>query len=659
MKQQWQLLLAISLSGLVSGCNLFSEQKQVQQDQTILEVGDQQVSVSEFEYVYEKNNSQDSAFYTKSSLRDYLDLYTEFKLKVEAAREAGLDTLPKLQREFSTYQDQLAEPYLQNDSVMSRLLKEAYQRHLQQVKARHISIRVPRGAPAADTAQAYRQLRKIRKKAKQGTGFESLAQEYQEQVNAGSLGYFSVFDQPYPVENTAYSLSPGSVSKPLRTDFGYHLIKVTDKRPYSGKMRAKHIMIKPEQKGGSDNQQSAQNQIDSLYQRIQEGADFSRIARRHSEDRRSSRKGGKLPLFDRTNPNFPSKFKRKAFALKENGAITEPFKTQYGYHLLKRVKMKAPGSFAAMKPELKKKLKKDKRYERVEASVTDRIKRQSGYKRMLPEFGPLPQQLDSTFKTGGWTIRDPEPLRTPLFRIGDTTYQLLAFARYLEEQSGQKLGQFKYRSYALEALYEDFEQERIKAYERRHLAAKYPEYRHLLKEYKEGVLLFEIMDRKVWSKAVEDSTGLRAYYRNHQDQYELPLSKAVTYYRFPSQKGQQRAYTKLEAGEAHKVVEQSLRNQLSGKDFVRRQDTFQKGQQAFMAKTEDETGLYQFEHKGQYYVVEVRDIMEGGSAPFEAVRGQVVADYQEKLEEEWLTSLRERFAVKVYDDVLESLVREP
>jgi peptidyl-prolyl cis-trans isomerase SurA len=175
MKQQWQLLLAISLSGLVSGCNLFSEQKQVQQDQTILEVGDQQVSVSEFEYVYEKNNSQDSAFYTKSSLRDYLDLYTEFKLKVEAAREAGLDTLPKLQREFGTYQDQLAEPYLQNDSVMSRLLKEAYQRHLQQVKARHISIRVPRGAPAADTAQAYRQLRKIRKKAKQGTGFESLS----------------------------------------------------------------------------------------------------------------------------------------------------------------------------------------------------------------------------------------------------------------------------------------------------------------------------------------------------------------------------------------------------------------------------------------------------------------------------------------------------
>jgi peptidyl-prolyl cis-trans isomerase SurA len=393
---------------------------------------------------------------------------------------------------------------------MSRLLKEAYQRHLQQVKARHISIRVPRGAPAADTAQAYRQLRKIRKKAKQGTGFESLAQAYQEQVNAGSLGYFSVFDQPYPVENTAYSLSPGSVSKPLRTDFGYHLIKVTDKRPYSGKMRAKHIMIKPEQKGGSDNQQSAQNQIDSLYQRIQEGADFSRIARRHSEDRRSSRKGGKLPLFDRTNPNFPSKFKRRAFALKENGAITEPFKTQYGYHLLKRVKMKAPDSFTAMKPGLKEKLKKDKRYERVEASVTDRIKRQSGYKRMLPEFGPLPQQLDSTFKTGGWTIKDPEPLRTPLFRIGDTTYQLLAFARYLEEQSGQKLGQFKYRSYALEALYEDFERERIKAYERRHLAAKHPEYRHLLKEYKEGVLLFEIMDRKVWSKAVEDSTGLRA-----------------------------------------------------------------------------------------------------------------------------------------------------
>ncbi len=425
MKQQWQLLLIISLSGLVSGCSLFSEQRGIQEDQTVLEVGDQRVSVSEFEYVYEKNNSQDSAFYTKRSLNDYLDLYTEFKLKVEAARDAGLDTLPKLQREFNTYQDQLAEPYLQSDSVLNKLLKEAYQRHLQQVKARHISIRVPRGAPAADTAEAYRQLREIRKKANQGADFESLAEEYQEQVNAGSLGYFSVFDQPYPVENTAYTLSPGNISRPLRTDFGYHLIKVTDKRPYKGKMRAKHIMIKPEQKEAPENQRSARERIDSLYQRIQEGADFSRIARRHSDDRRSSRKGGKLPSFDRTNPNFPSKFKRQAFALKADGAMTKPFKTQYGYHLLKRIDMKAPDSFAAMKPELKKKLKNDKRYEQVEASVVNRIKRQSDYKRMLPEFGPLRQQLDSTFKTGGWTIKDPEPLRTPLFRIGDTTYQLL------------------------------------------------------------------------------------------------------------------------------------------------------------------------------------------------------------------------------------------
>lgn len=657
MKLLGHACLLVALTVLSSSCSLFQAKKAPGQ-QTILEVGNQQVNSNEFQYVYEKNNQSDSNLYSEESLTGYADLYTDFKLKVEAAKDAGLDTLSKLQREFRTYQEQLANPYLQSDSVMEQLLKEAYQRRLQEVQARHISVRLPRGAPEKDTAKAYKLLNKIRQKAKTGQPFQSLAQTYQDRVSAGKLGYFSVFDQPYPVEHVAYALAPGEVSQPIRSDFGYHLIKVTDKRPYQGKIQGKHIMIKPQETSeASGEQPSAKARIDSLYRLLQNGAEFSRLARQYSDDQRSSRKGGDLPAFDRSNPNFPRKFKQKAFTLQEDGAISKPFQTRYGYHILKRESINKPDSFEAMKPKLKQRLKQSNRYELVQEAVAERIKRKGDYQRLSQDFGPLQAQLDSTFKTGNWRIKDKAPLKTNLFRIEDTAYQLLDLARYIEKQDRQKLGQYQYRSYALEALFEEFEQQRLLAYERAHLTEKYPEYRHLLKEYKEGILLFEIMDRKVWSKAVEDSAKLRSYYQQHRDQYQLPLSKAVTYYRFPSKRGQQKAYAKLESGEAHRVVKQNLRNQLQNDQWVQRKDTFRKGQQAFMAQTPDEPGLYRYAFKGQHYVVEVEDVIPGGRAPFERVRGQVVADYQDQLEEQWLSSLRERYQVVLHQDVLESLVR--
>lgn len=659
MYQTRQVVLWLSLAVILSSCSLFNSQGP-EKKQTILEVGDQDISVDEFRYVYEKNNSDDPDLYSEESLKDYADLYKNFKLKVEAAKDAGLDTLPKLNREFRSYREQLAEPYLRSDSIKEALLKEAYQRRLKQVKAQHISIRVPRGAPAQDTAQALKRLKTIRDKATSGKDFEILAKAYKDKVNAGSLGYFTVFDQPYPIENIAYNMAPGNISKPVRTDFGYHLIKVNDKRPYKGKIQAKHIMIKEGNGNNSSGKanRKARKKIDSLYKAIQEGADFSRVAKLHSDDRRSSRQGGDLPLFDRSNPNFPVKFKEKAFSIKQDGKMTEPFQTRYGYHILKRVKIKGPDSFEAMKPRLEKQLKKSKRYEKVKSAVVNQIKQDHNYKRYLKDWGPLENQLDSTFKTGDWRIKNREPLKKKLFTIEDTTYQLLEFASYLESMGSQKLGQYQYPSYALNDLFEDFERKKLLAYKRNNLKENYPEYRHLLKEYKEGVLLFEIMDRKVWSEAVEDSAGLRNFYQKHREDYDLPSSKVVTYYRFPSKKGQKQAYQQLQAGEAHKVVKQNLENNFNGNDWSHRKDTVQEGQLAFMKKAGDEPDLYRFQHKSQHYVVDVEEVMDGDNAPFEAVRGKVVADYQEHLESQWLDSLEERYTVNLHEDVLQSLVNK-
>lgn len=653
--QTWLILLLVTLT---AGCSLF-QSDQTKPDPILLEVGDQNIKKNEFKYVYEKNNNRAQKLYSKQNLNSYADLYINFKLKVQAAIDAGLDTLPKLKRELRTYRKQLAEPYLSNDSVKKALLQEAYKRYKQQIKARHISVRLPRGAPAEDTASAHKLLTTIKQKTESGKSFKKLAQANSEEVSAGSLGYFSVFDQPYPIENTAYRLEEGAISKPIRTDFGYHLIKVTAKRPYKGKMKARHIMVKSKKQSEAKGKTNLtpKQRIDSIYQMLQEGSEFTNVARVYSEDKRSSRKGGELPPFDRTNPNFPDKFKQKAFSLKENGAMTKPFQTQYGYHILKRVQMKAPDSFDALRPRLKKQLQNAQRYDLVKEAVAERVKQQNNFQAYTQNWDPLKSQLDSTFKTGNWTIKNPEPLRTKLFKIGDTTYRLLDYARHLETLSGQQLGQYQYQDYALKSLYKAYQQEQVLNYERRNLKANHPEYRHLMKEYKEGVLLFEIMDRKVWKKAVSDSAGLRAYFRKNRDKYQLSPSKVVTYYRFPESKGQQQAYEQLEAGEAHDVVKQNLKNTLKTNNWVQKKDTLTRNQQAFMTKVGDEPDLYRFKYKGQHYVADLHTVLPSNKAPFEAVRGQVVADYQKHLENQWLQKLKKRYTVKLHKDVLESLVR--
>ncbi len=656
MKRQTSMLAFLLVLFFTTGCSLFGPDTS-QTDNIVLEVGDQKVTTDEFKYVYKKNNDDEDNLYSKKSLRDYANLYTDFKLKVQAARDDGLDTLPKLERELRTYKKQLAEPYLQSDSVMQSLLNEAYDRYRQQIKARHISVRVPRGAPASDTAEARKLLSTIREEAISGMSMEKLAKQYSKRVSAGALGYFSVFDQPYKIENVAYNLNEGSLSKPIRTDFGYHLIKLIDKRPYKGKMKTKHIMVKRGKSSNNEAQgeESAQKNIDSIYQMLKSGAKFSKVARVYSDDKRSSRKGGELPAFDRTTPKFPGKFKKQAYSLQKDGAITKPFRTQYGYHILKRTGLKTPDSFEAIKPKLKKQLKQSQRYRLIKEAVAKRVKRKNNFKQYKVNWDPLEAQLDSTFKTGEWTIKNPKPLKTKLFRIGEKTYQLLDYAKYLEDKKGQELGQYQYQSYALKALYDKYRRQKILDYERQHLKSNHPEFRHLLNEYEEGVLLFEIMDRKVWKKAVKDSAGLRAYFEDNKDQYKLPKSEVVTYYRFASPEGQQQAFQQLKAGEAHSVVKQNLRNTLQSNDWIQRHDTFTKRQQSFMKNVGKKPKVYHFKADSQYYVVDLKSTIPAKKASFKDVRGQVVADYQQHLESKWLEQLRKRYTVKLHEDVLESL----
>lgn len=625
-------------------------------NKTLFTYGDSKVTKSEFKYIYKKNNSDDPNLYSKKSLEDYLDLYTNFKLKVKAAKEAGLDTTEKFRKEFSKYRDQLADPYLTDEALMDQFIKEAYQRKQTLIKADHITIRIPRGAKPEDTLKAFNTLKKIKQEFKEGRSLKELIKQYQDKINYGKMGYFSVFEQPYPIENIAYNTPEGKMGGPIRSDFGYHLVKVTDKKPNKGKIHTRQVMVKPKKKKqDTANWERANRLINKAYKELESGVSFQQVVAEYSEDRRSKRNNGKLPAFDMLANFFPQKFKEKAFSIKEDGVYTKPFKTRYGYHILKRIKLEKQDSLKQMRQKLKKKIKNDKRYNRVKTSVVSDIKQNTDYKE-INEPQAIFNQLDSTLLEGKWSLQEKSALNSPLFRIGDKEVRELAFAQYLEKNQKQNPN-FKRIKPLVHHHYDKFKQSEILAYEKANLDKKYPKFRNLIQEYKDGILLFEIMDKKIWSKAVDDTAGLSKYFKENRSEYKRPKTKVAYLIQCPNKSIQNQVNQDLKAGTKPKIIKHNIKEN-KGVSISVKYDSFPKGQQPVVSKAKDKAGVYSVEGDDAQFVVKIERIKPAGNQPLKAIRGKVVADYQDYLEEQWLTKLRKQYPVKVNEKVLNSLVKK-
>ncbi|RYD70133.1 MAG: peptidylprolyl isomerase, partial [Sphingobacteriales bacterium] len=306
--------LAVLLLFLITA-NLASAQKK---DSIVFSVNGEPVSLREFKYIYEKNNAADPNLYKTQNLRDYLDLYINFKLKVKEAHDLGLDTTDKFVKEFNGYRNQLAQPYLTDRNVSQGLIDEGYTRLKEELRATHILIPVNMEASPKDTMDAYNKALEVYNKAIKGDDFEALAREYSKDPsvanNGGDLGYFTAFQMIYPFESAAYNMKKvGDISKPVRTRFGYHVIKLTDRRPYRGEIQVRHILINSNEYDSKEKKQIAKNKIDSLYSLLQKGADFAALARQHSDHAQSKASGGDLPNFNSFS-QYPDEFKNAAFS---------------------------------------------------------------------------------------------------------------------------------------------------------------------------------------------------------------------------------------------------------------------------------------------------------------------------------------------------------
>lgn len=490
-------------------------QAQSKDDAIFIDFGDEKITKAEFKRVYQKNNSGE--IISKSTVGEYLDLYINFKLKVKEAVSREMDKDPAFIRELSGYRKQLAQPYLTADGIIEELKKEAYDRLQYDVKASHILIKLDQDASPEDTAAAYKRAVRVKKNLENGQDFELMAKQYSDdpsaKTNAGNLGYFTAFYMVYPFESAAYNTEVGEISDIVRTQFGYHVLKVVDKRPSVGNIQVAHILISNDQELSKTD--DPEGKIKEIYAKIEQGEKFDDLAAQFSDDTRSAADGGILPMFGvgRMVPEF----EKAAFDLKADGDISEPFSTPYGWHIVKRIQHSPIGSFETVEAEMMQKIKKDSRANLSQASVINKIKNQYGFSENLKERDDFYKIIDSSFFKGTWTAGAAKGLTKEILKIGDKSVSQQDFANYLENNKSKKVIDSRV---LVNARYDAFKRASILEYKNNKLDEEYPDFRYLMQEYHDGILLFNLTDELVWSKAVKDTNGLQDFYTKNKENYK-------------------------------------------------------------------------------------------------------------------------------------------
>jgi peptidyl-prolyl cis-trans isomerase SurA len=625
------------------------------QESVLFTVANDSVYADEFMYVYQKNQADSVARLSEAAqaeaVRDYLKLYVNFKLKVKAAEAAQLDQKETFKKELAQYQQQLAKPYLVENRVTEQLIEEAYERSKQEVKASHILITVDEDAPPADTLAAYQKADSLRQLALDSASFAMLAEQHSDDpsaaTNGGDLGYFTALQMVYPFENAAYQTEVGSISPPVRTRFGYHIIKVHDKRPSKGKVKVAHIMIR---EGENAQDSSAQQKAQQIYEQLQQGEDWNELAERFSDDVTTRSSGGELPFFG--TGNMIESFEDAAFALKNPGDISAPVKTRFGWHVIKLLERQGLEPLSELRPSLERRIDRSVRSEVMQSEMVDLLKEENGFQgdsaAVRAAIGRVQQAPDTT-------------ATEVLFTMQDTTLTAGNFFAFAQQQYPDT----EIDSAVARQAYRDFEAQSILTYEERHLLDKYEDYRRILQEYRDGILLFDIMENKVWSKAMEDSVGLRDYFAQHRDDYRWDERVRVTLVDAESEKVLNEVKQELSgqdqplSEEARAALEKSYTED-SPLALQVRQETYERGQprtaaEAVIDQVDWSPGAYTVENNGRFYYIRVHEVLPPQLKELDEIKGIVIADYQNYLDERWIATLRQEYLVEINDDVLQQL----
>lgn len=638
---------------------LFSLNSMAQTDNVVMEIDGKKVTKSEFLQIYLKNNSNPK--YDKQSLDEYMELFKKFKLKVAEAEALGYDTIPKLKKELAGYRKQLSQPYLIDSTKNSALVKQAYERMKNEVHAAHILVKVAENASPEDTLAAYNRIMAIKKRIENGEDFATVAKgkngsdDPSAVRNGGDLGYFTAFQMVYQFEEAAYNTPVGKISNPVRTKFGYHIIKVIDLRPARGTMKAAHIMVATGRDASPEDIEAAHKKVDEIYSKLQAGESFEKLASEFSDDAQTAEKGGELPLFGTgTTTRMVPEFEEAAFTLKTNGEISKPVQTAFGYHIVKRLDLTPLRSFDELKKEIQGKVNKDERSIVTQQSFIEKLKKSYAFKDNYSKSSKwFVQNIDSNYFKGAWKA-DGLKTNTIMFTLDKKGFTQKDFASYLQKN---------YRNFKnmeakalVQKQYAAWQNSEILAYEESKLDSKYPDFKALMQEYHDGILLYEIMSDKVWNKAIKDTSGLKTFFEGHNSNYTWGKRYNAYVYECLNEDIAKKVATMLKSDTISSRTIINAVNKDSELNLRVRTGKYEIESTPYLKGHDLKKGVNPvYSYDGKYYIVKVDEILQPTAKTMTEAKGAATSDYQNYLEKEWLAEIAKKHPIVIHEQVLYSL----
>jgi len=619
---------------LIGYCTVSAQDRK----EILFTVEDQPVFVNEFMRVFNKNRDI-VVEENKKSIDEYLELYINYKLKLKQAYDLKYDTISVYKKELAQYRAQLIAPYLKDSEITNALVQEAYDRIKKEVNASHILVRLKPKATPVDTLLAFNKIIEAREKIINGAPFEIIAKQYSEdpsaEQNGGNLGYFSAFSMVYPFENMAYNTEVTEVSMPFKTQFGYHIVKVNDIRDSEGEIEVAHIMIKEHPQDSL----YAQTKIKEVYAKLLQNENFELLAKLHSDDKNSSPNGGKLAKFNATK--MIKSFADVAFSLKEINEFSKPFKTPYGWHIVKLIQKYPIKDFKSMKDELTQKIEKSNRYKIVGTSVV---------KRLINDYKIVKNDAILQYVIENDTSSISKNLNATIFSINDKKTLLNAFVSYNSKQLDKTVNE----------AYNEFFETKILDYYKDNLEKTDSEFAFTFQEYKDGLLLFDLLQNKVWQRAEQDTIALKNFFENNRQNYYWKKRGDVIIASCTHKDKAELVKKLLEEGKGLDEIKQIVNegatiHVMFSKGIVEANNN--KLPKKFTFTTEGVSEIFN-EDNVNFLVVKVNKIIAPKPMELKEAKGKVINDFQDYLDQEWIKELKNRYQVKVNKRVLKRLVEQ-
>ena len=623
----------------------FSQDK----DAVLLKVDGQPIMASEFLRVYNKNLDlvKDES---QKDIDGYLKLFTEYQLKLKEAKRLKLNEDKNYQREFARYKKQLINNYISENKVTDALVREAYDRSNLDINAAHILVRLD--ATATDTISAYNEVLALRNRVLK-EGFDEVKAEMHNgnTIFLEDLGYFSAFKMVYDFESAAYNTPVGEISMPFRTQFGYHVVKVNDKRASRGTITAAHIMVNLTSK---DSLRDPEQRINEIYKKLNQGEKFESLAKQFSEDKSSASKGGEIIPF-KSGQLSSIEFENQAFDLKNDGDVSQPFKTAYGWHIVKRIHLKPIESFEDLKASFETKVKRDSRSKLINEAMVAKLKKKYKIDYNAKAKAYFTSILTKEFYNRTWELPDNFNKKETLFSINNKIFTYEDFGNHLKTAQRIYTGKNTPFTSIVDEEFKSFFEKSIFQFREDNLEVENEEFANILKEYRDGLLLFDLMEKEVWNKASKDSFGLETYYNKNKSKYQWSDRVDVVMASSAEKSNMKKILKLMKKGKSEEAINKAL-NTSDEQNVIFTKGTYKIDDPILPEGFKVKKGVSDiYTHHDAFHVIDVKAVMPAGQKTLEEAKGNVINDYQSEIETNWINDLYNRFKIEVNEDVLKTI----